>query len=59
MYTQTSSPYGGYVNGLSIGYGLLSVNVTGVSMTKDTWKRDKNGNDLKLSQADADFVNCC
>ncbi|WP_435362368.1 hypothetical protein [Haloarchaeobius sp. DFWS5] len=59
VYTQTSSPYGGYVNGLSLGYGILGVDVTGVSMTYDTWKRDKSGQDLKLSQADADFVNCC
>jgi hypothetical protein len=25
-------------------------------MTQETWKRDKDGNDLKLSQADADVV---
>ena len=59
VYTQTSSPYGGDIDGLSVGYSLLSVDVTGVSMTKDTWKRDKNGNDLKLSQADADLIGCC
>ena len=59
VYTQTSSPYGGLINGLSLGYGILSIDVTGAGMTQDTWKRDKSGNDLKLSQEDADLVGCC
>lgn len=59
VYTQSSSPYGGLVEGLGVGYGLLTVNVTGAGMTKDTWKRDKNGNDLKLSEADAGESRCC
>jgi hypothetical protein len=58
VYTQTSSEYPAFVKGLSIGYGLLSISFDTIpwTMTQETWKRDKDGNDLKLSQADADVV---
>lgn len=55
-YTQTSSPYGGAasVSGVSVGYGVLSVSLDNcISCTKDTWLEDKNGDELKISQADA------
>jgi len=58
-YTQNSGTYGGHINGIALGYGVLSVDTSGIDMTQDTWKRDSDGNDLKLSQADADTVGCC
>ena len=55
-YTQTSSPYGSAASfeGLSLAFGALSINFSNcLDCTQDTWIEDNNGNELKLSQADA------
>jgi hypothetical protein len=52
VYTANSSIYPGWVQGISLGYGVLSVDVT-PDVDQDTWIEDNAGDELKISQADA------
>ncbi len=52
VYTANSSPYPAYIDGIGIGYGALSVDVS-PTVEQDTWIEDNSGDELKISAADA------
>jgi hypothetical protein len=52
VYTATSSPYPGWIEGVAVGYGVLSVDVS-PNVKKVTWIEDNSGDELKISQANA------